>query len=791
LIASKAETLRYLKPIIRKSVIEEMYIFSVGDWNKNQDKVIKRISRLFTDDIIVRSSAIGEDSVISSQAGRYTSVLNINPKNKRQIRNAVSTVIRSYIKKGIGSQNSKYYKLHNIARQKIIFENNQILIQKQTKVIHTNGVILSRDPNSGSPYFIINYEQDNSTDSVTKGMSNKITRIYRNTERRKIPHLWRKLILAVDELEKILKNDKLDIEFAIDRNKKIIIFQVRALTQLFGKDFNAEDKFVEKTLKKTAIQLKNTNKDFIFLSDMADWNPAEIIGTNPNPLSYSLYDYLVMDYSWYKGRTNIGYKMPISKKLMLRIGNKPYVRLLVSFTSFFPSSFKKRIAKKLLGYYLKKISAKPYLHDKIEFYVVFSCFDFSIKTRLRELSIDGFSNEEIGLIKKQLIEFTNYLVLNFDPIFDNCKNSMNELEQRRKKAFKKFKKQKPDYKNFLEFSKILLDDCKTFGIIPFSTMARLAFVATALLNSLLEQKMLNFAEYSSIFNSINSPTKEFQNDMISVAEKKISEKEFMRKYGHLRPGTYDITVKRYDKEEFLIKNFSIHEEEMESKISHIRINKFFRQQGVQFGFVQLIDFIKKTIYFREKFKMEFSKNISDSLELIVKAGHRLGFTTEDISFLDINSILKYKINANSTERTWKDKIIENRNQFLQNQLLLLPPVINQVQDLYIIQDFISKPNFITRKSISGDIIVLKKNNNQNINNRIVVIENADPGFDWIFTKNPAGLITKYGGIASHMALRCAEIGLPAAIGCEQSIFSKVETARQIKLDCKNQQITVF
>ena len=73
-------------------------------------------------------------------------------------------------------------------------------------------------------------------------------------------------------------------------------------------------------------------------------------------------------------------------------------------------------------------------------------------------------------------------------------------------------------------------------------------------------------------------------------------------------------------------------------------------------------------------------------------------------------------------------------------------------------------------------------------NKIVLIENADPGYDWLFTKNPLGLITKYGGVASHMAIRCAELGLPAAIGCGEFLFEKLLTANKILLDCKNEQI---
>ena len=376
MITSKAETLRYLKPLIRKSKIEEIFYFSVLDWRLNKHEIITKISKIFQTDIIIRSSAIGEDSLISSQAGVYTSVLNINPKNKSQIQTGIELVISSYTKKdNFNNRNSEQYKLHNIARQKVALDDNQILIQRQTKSILVSGVILSRDPNSGSPYFIINYEQDNSTDSVTKGISNNVIRIYRLTEKKEIPQQWRKLIDAVIELEGILKNDKLDVEFAINKKNEIIIFQVRILTQLFGRDYAITDKIVKRTLQKVTKSFMNKDKNHILFSDMADWNPSEIIGTNPNPLSYSLYDYLIMNSSWCKGRTNLGYKKPISEKLMSKIGNKPYVNLKNSFSSFFPSSFSETTVKKLIKYYMKKISSNPYLHDKVEFFVLFSCFD--------------------------------------------------------------------------------------------------------------------------------------------------------------------------------------------------------------------------------------------------------------------------------------------------------------------------------------------------------------------------------------------------------------------------------
>ena len=65
---------------------------------------------------------------------------------------------------------------------------------------------------------------------------------------------------------------------------------------------------------------------------------------------------------------------------------------------------------------------------------------------------------------------------------------------------------------------------------------------------------------------------------------------------------------------------------------------------------------------------------------------------------------------------------------------------------------------------------------------------ADPGYDWIFSHSIAGLITEYGGVASHMAIRAAEFGLPAAIGCGEIIFDRLRCARLIELDCTSKKV---
>ena len=75
--------------------------------------------------------------------------------------------------------------------------------------------------------------------------------------------------------------------------------------------------------------------------------------------------------------------------------------------------------------------------------------------------------------------------------------------------------------------------------------------------------------------------------------------------------------------------------------------------------------------------------------------------------------------------------------------------------------------------------------------KVLLIEGADPGFDWIFSHPIKGLITKYGGANSHMAIRCAEFKLPAAIGCGEQIYDRLVKSHSLELNCgeKSLQIT--
>jgi len=88
------------------------------------------------------------------------------------------------------------------------------------------------------------------------------------------------------------------------------------------------------------------------------------------------------------------------------------------------------------------------------------------------------------------------------------------------------------------------------------------------------------------------------------------------------------------------------------------------------------------------------------------------------------------------------------------------------------------------------LLFLNDKKNINIKNKIIVIENADPGFDWIFSQKIKGLITKYGGVNSHMSIRCEELQVPAIIGFGEDNYLKILKKKKIFYDCKNQKIGI-
>ena len=143
---------------------------------------------------------------------------------------------------------------------------------------------------------------------------------------------------------------------------------------------------------------------------MPDWNPAEIIGTKPKPLSLSLYKELITDNIWAYQRDNYGYKNLRSFPLLINFCGMPYIDVRVSFNSFIPASISGNLANKLVNFYVNQLTNKPELHDKVEFDILFSCYTLDIRKRSEKLLENGFTKNEINNLINELRLLTNNIL---------------------------------------------------------------------------------------------------------------------------------------------------------------------------------------------------------------------------------------------------------------------------------------------------------------------------------------------------------------------------------------------
>ena len=268
--------------------------------------------------------------------------------------------------------------------------------------------------------------------------------------------------------------------------------------------------------------------------------------------------------------------------------------------------------------------------------------------------------------------------------------------------------------------------------------------------------------------------------------------EFLNLFYHLRPGTYDVTIRRQNKKILpreirnldSILNFN-------NKVDHLltskeikKTNFFLKKNQLSIKYDQLINYIISSIKLRENSKFIFTRSISDILEIIKFYAKEKNIKLNDLNNYKIDQILK----------SFTSKQVIKKNRYISNlkhkqKICKLPYLITTKSDFYIASILISKANFITDKKIESLLFVLSKNQKTSkIKNKIIVIENADPGYDWIFNHKIKGLITKYGGVNSHMSIRCHELNIPAAIGVGDETFDKIIEKNKLILNCKENKI---
>lgn len=779
LISTKADTLLALRDRLKKSRIEPICVVTAEDFMRNSQMVVQEIGKRYAGQkIVVRSSASNEDNLHSSNAGHYDSNLNICADDPAEVSAAIEGVLASYRRDGL------------------LNAGEQVLVQRQTEDVIASGVAFTRDLQRNRPYYLVNYEDSGSTDAVTSGSGGKSLWISRDTQARSLPEPWQSLIKAIQEIERILDGMILDIEFAITGAGDTVIFQVRPLAAnyRYSKEFDDDAFYAHKQRVKAAVRSQNVGMDQegMIFSDMAFWNPSEMIGVHPHELDYSLYREIITKRAWNEGLVPLGYRR-VDKELMVRFSGKPYISIDYSFESLIPSALSDELSEKLVRFYKRKLAEDLTAHDKIEFEIVYSCYDFTTADKLERLTDEGFYIEECQELRRVLRELTLRGIKEYFEVLAQDEGELERLEYNRRQIQRKVRCQEGNTTALLGYFTALIDDIKRYGTPQFARQARYAFVARSLCNSLVEKRYVSRQEMDAFMRSIETVSTGFARDMDCFLDGTLSREEFCEKYGHLRSGTYDIRAPRYDQLNF----HSRHRRgELEPEQSSVGLPGEAVARALSeadfYGITpsQLTRFIRTAFEQRERFKFEFTKSLSLALEVLRMAGRNLDIRTEELSYLQMADILAAEYYGSGTELIafWRALICRRQELRKDDALLVLPDVLTGAADVDVVCMQEARPNFITEKTAAGRIVVPDRIGENELAGKIVLLDKADPGYDWIFSQNIAGLITCYGGAASHMAIRCAEFGIPAAIGCGKKIYAYVSGLDAIVLDAGHGKI---
>ena len=772
---SKADALEWLKSRLVRSRILDLFWFRAADWQTDSARILQQVTARFPQRrVIVRSSALDESNAESSNSGVNDSVTNVDSGNPVALEAAIRQVLASYGSAAPG---------------------HQVLVQPMLEGVHWVAVVSTMDRDTAAPYYTFVYsEAPEDTEVITSGHGRALRQYIRH-HACTFPCPSPELELALAAVQEVQKHFSvpLELELAVGADGGMYLFQARPVIDCSRGEAVPATELVT-ALSDLATQLPPTSRpDADIFGVMPDWNPAELIGTKPGALAFAAYRCLFADLSWAEARRDLGYSDLTGTPLVRSFIGCPFVDVRASFRSLLPAGLPEELRERLVGFNLTVLRQHPHLHDKVEFDVVISCATPGWARKAKKLRANGFSESEVTTLGQGLRALTRDLL---DP-----QRVREDLAQVARLPAVSREGSPAD---LLRSALTALEICRRDGAVPFARLARLAFVSVQCLREAVEEASLERREFDAFFRSLRTVVAELNHSLARVQSGEITPAEFLQRFGHLRPGTYDLTSPRYD--EAYATYFSpvltdgkpaaaapeTHDESATFELSpHSRkaISAFLREIDSPLTPEALFEFFRAAIESREDAKLQFTRVLSDALRAIQQAGALVGLAPQELQHLDLDDF-RAAAAAPDPGVELRQRLARNRPAYRLTRAVKLPDLILQAADVFHFDTHLHSPNFVTRATATGRVVIESDLTTTDLTGAILCLRAADPGFDWVFSHRIGGLVTRFGGANSHMAVRCAELGLPAVIGCGEADFRRWSGARMLRVDCASQTVSV-
>lgn len=740
---SKAKNLAILKTITGINV-PRFVVLRPGMSESEQGEVIRGfLKTCHGNTVAIRSSADQEDSSGASFAGMYTTKLRVQA-TEQAIRTAANEV-------RISGTQKKEVVVHYVEQRGLELTESgiSVIVQKMIEA-DMSGVIFSHDLAKADGYYVVSVSSGVG-EKIVGGVANgRLIRIARGAKSTSVKDEWlRKLIIAMKAIERRFQLSSLDVEFAV-QNGTLYILQCRPITTAQAEVDKVLDKRLLERIKSVNTLISSRFDDDV-LGDMIDINPVELLGVSPTPLDISIFKYLFADEIVERVRRDMGYD-PLDIGVLRVVGGKPYVSMRAAAFSFRPRGISEDIYERMVCVYRNMLVDNPALQSRVEFDVFAMSCGKKLERVMQEAKLD---DNEKSIVREKF--------LFIGEVFSQVSTTQAE-------DFSAFA---DDYEQRTEaMSNAMLSDILEHvaqGTEMFARVARLAFYWKSRFEELHPLEDINLL----MVGYIRSVNERLQSDLVACRNGIIAGEEVVARYGHLRPGQFSVFGESYadDPNAYLF--------------AQMERTEVARPQRQAHEFEEATEFRHIVTFMEARERMKFL--FSQSLHLFATK-LKCQLAQRAISECDAS-----RVSWDELRICLNDSTPLNTNCDNHEPPVLLPDVIIPgFTNLGVITFSEAMPSYITNSIVKARVCVLERLGvKADVRSALVLLPNADPGYDFLFHSGAVGIITKVGGPASHMCIRSIELQMPACIGCGESVYQKLATAHSAVLDCGTRQIIVL
>lgn len=738
----KGATLDWLSTRVRASRIPPGVRIGWAEWRARRPHHLEQIrDALASPLVVVRSDRADEDDAAESRAGRYLSCLDVRLDDTAALAAAIDAVFASYGR---------------------ACADDGVLIQQQIAPVRAAVVASTHGLPDGAPYYALSVSHGARSDAVTRGDGDVETWYVARDRARAagLPEPVRACLDALIELETLAAIVPCEAEIVLAQTGLPWVVQLRRLPIAVG-----DERVVAALRRRTEAGIA-AQRDVPLLGMMPDWNPAELLGEHPRPLALDIFDRVIARRAWRRGRGALGYSLRNPSPLLRIHAGRPYVDVAASFRSLLPATIDEKLGERLVAAWIARLEAEPALHDKVEFDVAMSAvvcrFDATFDARHGAL----FTKDERNTLREALLPITRRAL-------------DASLTQRLGARFARASSP-PDIKPLAIHR--CLSDIERGIAAAFATAARQAFVAEALLRSAVDAGALAASRLHAIKRTVETIATEFHAAWSAGGDDRSA---LMRRFGRQRAGTFelcaptltDVAASLADAHVVTppgdAPSFSLDPAEI-GDLSHA-----LEACGLALAPEALVTQYARAVRTRELGKFALADRVSAVLEALASLAQQRGIGREEAGWLSLDALLA----PHADGAMLREQARAARELHALESKLRMPLLIGR-GSLDVVAFLPGRPNFLGHGRAHGRPVVADAHSRpEHVPlHSMLAIASADPGFEWMFLRRPAAIVTAYGGPNSHIAIRCVELGVPALLGVGPEAFRRIASATRLMID---------